>query len=239
MFPAGRGHSSQEGDNREYQRQSLRSAFDVPEPRARRQWDFSARHTNLGDSPLSRKVEPESYERSAIKGRASVRRGRFNHRLSLPGSEKIFTEVDLGIRRGHDDVAKAILAKTCESHDFEHGCKECIFIEIILAPARYDDLVSEPHERSESSMSIELLIDLRAGPYSTWSPMPSEGRVIKLLDQRQHVANSSELPEEFFACCGHSVADGDIMLSLPLCRQAERTPNQAHTTAQAARAIRA
>lgn len=118
------------------------------------------------------------------------------HSLSFFGEKDTTSELEIWIHES-EGLQEVYLSGSNHEPDLDADGLHYFFLEIHLNSEVFSDLIKEIEDRGSV-----LKISVEAGDfpniYSTWSPSVSDGRVIKLLDNRKVIENIDDVPFEFW-----------------------------------------
>lgn len=116
--------------------------------------------------------------------------------LSFLGQKREHSSINLSLHAGKEgDIA--MFSGFYFEGDQDVQSRDRFSLELVLSSARFEALLLELSKAS-TSIFVKVDVDKFAGFYATWSPMISDGRVIKFLNEKHDVENLGDIPEDFW-----------------------------------------
>lgn len=198
----GKGAIIQEGDPVEYMpAEFCRLELDV----GNLTYAFGFHPDEYDDDGQIEKLRPFEH----LRGMGQIQGGlRHGFPLSIFGSERVFEKVDITIHRRKTDHAVLVPQDISSEEDYAvHAPRsipsEGIVLEIELGETHFDTLWSQVQLLASAQLQISVRLDEFRGAYAAWSPLVDEGRIVRILGDREDVENASEMPEGYGARSGY------------------------------------
>lgn len=125
--------------------------------------------------------------------------------LSFLGSNKKHSTVKISINKGGKNEKRPIKLLPIRA-DKDFKIEECFILDIQFDEKTFHELRDTLQDNPNQSVQIWVNLDRMRGLYTTWSLLPSEGRVLKFMDRSTNIPNSSDIPTEF-GCVSYESED--------------------------------